>query len=104
MLRCQLVLDPSGSEAKPHPGLAEQAKGDAVTDSLSELIQLEQAKRDRNWAPEQRWKVLQQTIAWVESQATVRRNTREACLANQRRLLTQIAEYRARELAIPEGE
>jgi hypothetical protein len=58
--------------------------------SFSELVAREAAKRERNWDPKLRWQVLQETITWAESQATVRRNTKEACLANQRRLLEQI--------------
>ncbi len=65
-----------------------------MTPALSEridtaLIESEEAKRLRNWDPKQRWLALQAMIAWAESQSTVRRNTKEACLANQRRLLTQ---------------
>jgi len=55
------------------------------------LVNSEEAKRLRNWDPKQRWQSLQATIAWAESQSTVRRNTKEACLANQRRLLAQFA-------------
>lgn len=66
-----------------------------MTNSLSELIGQEAAKRERNWNPKLRWKVLQEMITWAESQATVRRNTREACLANQRRLLEGLAKYRS---------
>ena len=62
-----------------------------MTDSLSELIQREQAKRDRNWDPSERWQAYLNTLAWAESQATVRRNTKEACLAHQKRLLAQLA-------------
>ena len=66
-----------------------------MIEPLSELIQREEAKRDRNWNAQARWRVIQETIAWAEAQSTVRRNTRQACLANQRRLLAEIAEYRA---------
>jgi hypothetical protein len=58
-----------------------------MTFTLNELVREEAAKRDRNWDPQQRWQVLQNTIAWAEAQATVRRNTKAACLANQARLL-----------------
>lgn len=47
----------------------------------------EEAKRDRNWDALARWKTIQQTIAWAEQQPTARRNTREACLLNQARIL-----------------
>jgi hypothetical protein len=55
------------------------------------LVNNEESKRRRNWDPKSRWQSLQATIAWAESQSTVRRNTKEACLANQRRLLAQFA-------------
>lgn len=56
---------------------------------LSELKQLEEAKRERNWDPAVRWKVIQDTITWAEQQTTVRRNTPAACLAEQERKLRQ---------------
>ena len=62
---------------------------------LSDLLQSEAAKRDRNWNPQERWRVIQQTIAWSEMQSTVRRNTKAACLANQARVLAGLAEYQA---------
>jgi hypothetical protein len=52
----------------------------------------EEAKRDRMWDPAERWKVLQDTIAWAESQPTVRRNTREACLKKQAMLLAAMGQ------------
>jgi len=54
------------------------------------LKEAEEAKRDRNWDARQRWKALQDMIAWAESQATVRRNTRAACLREQMRKLRQL--------------
>jgi len=59
-----------------------------MTDALSELIAAEEAKRERNWDPKLRWKVIQDTITWAEQQQTVRRNTPAACLAEQQRKLT----------------
>jgi hypothetical protein len=61
----------------------------------TELIRREAEKRERNWNPQTRWKVIQDTITWIESQSTMRRNTPAACLANQRRLLAAFAEYQA---------
>ena len=58
-----------------------------MKDKLTLLIENEAAKRDRNWNPALRWKVLQETIAWVDAQATISRNSKAACLANQARLL-----------------
>ncbi len=57
-------------------------------DDLSDLKRREEAKRERCWDPAQRWRVLQETITWAES--IVHRNTREQCLAHQRRLLAAL--------------
>jgi len=45
----------------------------------------EELKRDRCWDPQQRWKVIQETITWAEQQSTVRRNDPANRLAEQRR-------------------
>jgi hypothetical protein len=66
-----------------------------MNDSLSQLVQSEHAKRERNWDAAQRWRVIQQTLAWAEQQKTVRRNTPAACLANQNRLLAALAKAQA---------
>ncbi len=68
-----------------------------MSESLNELIAREQAKRERNWDPALRWKVIQETLAWCEAQATVRRNTPAACLAEQNRKLAWLAERQSRE-------
>ena len=66
-----------------------------MTANLSDLKQVEEAKRERNWDAAQRWKVIQDTITWAEQQATVRRNTPAACRANQERILESIAKQPA---------
>lgn len=38
-----------------------------------------------------RWQAYLSTLAWAETQSTVRRNTKEACLAHQERLLALFA-------------
>lgn len=45
----------------------------------------EEIKRDRCWSPQERWRVIQETITWAEQQTTVRRNNPASCLAEQRR-------------------
>jgi hypothetical protein len=70
-----------------------------MNQTLSDLIRREEAKRQRCWDPAARWKVIQETIAWAEAQATVRRNTKEACLANQQRILAERAAYETRKSA-----
>jgi len=62
-----------------------------MNDDLSELIRREHAKRERNWNPVERWRVIQETITWAEQLPTVGRNTRVACLAHQARLLASFA-------------
>jgi len=51
--------------------------------NLDDLKRAEEQKREAHWDPTERWRVLQATIAWAESQATVRRNTRQKCLELQ---------------------
>jgi len=48
-----------------------------------ELICREQRKRETCWNPVERWRVLQQTIAWVDAQQSVPRNSPAGCLAKQ---------------------
>ena len=66
-----------------------------MSDLLTELIAGEQAKRERHWDPQLRWKVMQETIAWADAQRTVRRNTPAACLAEQNRKLAALARLAA---------
>ena len=48
-----------------------------------DLKRFEERKREASWNAAQRWQVLQDTITWAESQATVQRNTRQRCLELQ---------------------
>jgi len=50
---------------------------------LDALKRAEEQKRESHWDPAERWRVLQETITWAESQATVRRNTPQRCLELQ---------------------
>jgi len=43
----------------------------------------EEAKRERCWDPQLRWQVFQETIAFVDSQQPIPRNSRTSCLARQ---------------------
>lgn len=54
-----------------------------------DLKPLEERKREAAWDPAQRWRVLQETITWAESQATVRRNTAQKCLELQQAKLSR---------------
>jgi hypothetical protein len=60
-----------------------------VNDDLHGLIQREEEKRLHCWDARERWRVLQQTITWVEAQQRVPRNSRQSCLARQTRLLEE---------------
>ncbi len=53
----------------------------------NKLKKLEEEKRERCWDPLQRWKVLQETIAWVDSQQAVPRNSPQGALEKQNRML-----------------
>jgi hypothetical protein len=53
-----------------------------------DLKAAEERKREAAWSDAQRWRVLQETITWAESQATVRRNTPERCLFLERAKLS----------------
>jgi hypothetical protein len=44
----------------------------------------EERKRERHLTPLERWRLIQDMITWGESQVTVRRNTRERRLYEQR--------------------
>jgi len=48
-----------------------------------QVKRFEEQKRERCWNPQQRWRVIQQTIDWVDGQQTISRNTKQACLARQ---------------------
>jgi hypothetical protein len=50
----------------------------------NDLKQNEERKREARWDPAQRWLVIQEMIAWADSQATGGRNTPARCLELQR--------------------
>ncbi len=51
-----------------------------MTPGDDDLKRCEEQKREAAWDPAERWRVIQATITWAESQATVRRNTPARCL------------------------
>lgn len=53
-----------------------------------DLKAAEERKREAAWNAAERWRALQETITWADSQATVRRNTPEKCLLLQRAKLS----------------
>lgn len=46
-------------------------------------IQAEEARRNRNWDPCERWNAILQTIEFAEAQQPVKRNSKKACLERQ---------------------
>jgi len=56
-----------------------------------DLKSSEERKREANWNAALRWRVLQETLTWADSQATVRRNTRQKCLELERAKRSQEA-------------
>ncbi len=46
-------------------------------------IKAEEARRDRNWDPRDRWNAILQTIEFAEAQQPTRRNSKKACLERQ---------------------
>lgn len=65
-----------------------------MNDEFSELVAAEEAKRSRHISPLQKWEMLQQFLIWSESQATGQRNSKEACLREQERLLVELEKWR----------
>ena len=62
-----------------------------MNNNLTALLAVEEAKRNAAWSPAERWRVIQETIAWAEQQQTVRRNTKETALLLQAKKLRQFA-------------
>jgi len=67
-----------------------------MNDTLTDLIASEAVKRERNWDPAERCRVIQETITWAEVRGKVLRNTKAACLADQERKLKMLAELPGR--------
>jgi len=55
-----------------------------------ELKQFEEQKREAAWDPAQRWRVFQETIAWMDAQAAVPRNSPQGCLRSERIQLARL--------------
>ncbi|MEM6656296.1 MAG: hypothetical protein AAF596_10860 [Planctomycetota bacterium] len=59
-----------------------------MTDSHEAIIAQEEAKRERNWPPGQRWASFIAAVEWADGRQPVRRNTRERRLEIQRQKIT----------------
>ena len=44
----------------------------------------EEQKREKCVDPRRRWKILQESIAWVDAQQPIPRNSKESCMMRQR--------------------
>jgi len=51
---------------------------------LESIKQREERKRELDWNPAERWRLIQEMIAWADAQAAVPRNSRARCLELQR--------------------
>jgi hypothetical protein len=61
-----------------------------------DLKQREEAKRNRRLSEQQRWRMIEETIEWVDAQQPVPRNSIAGCLANQARLNGQWEQWQDR--------
>ncbi len=66
-----------------------------MNDDFSQLVAAEEAKRNRNISPWQKWVMFQELLVWTESQPTGQRNTKEACLREQKRQLAELEAWQA---------
>ncbi len=87
MLQCQLALSEGEQKQERIRALLRRNFKTAQPSMTDDLKQREEAKRDRCWDPRDRWRMIEETIEWVDSQQPVPRNSRPGCLANQQRLL-----------------
>jgi hypothetical protein len=56
-------------------------------EEFSESLRDEEAKRNRMWDPVERWRMIEEMIEWADQQRPVPRNSKEGCLAAQRKWL-----------------
>ncbi|OPZ31001.1 MAG: hypothetical protein BWZ02_00470 [Lentisphaerae bacterium ADurb.BinA184] len=54
---------------------------------MTSTKQAAEALRERMWSPQARWRALQDTLTWAESQRGVSRRAVSVCLARQAHLL-----------------
>ena len=59
----------------------------------------EELKRERNWDPAERWRVIQETITWADQQFDPPRNSKAGCLKAQAEKLAFLAEFERRKNA-----
>jgi hypothetical protein len=54
-------------------------------EEFSLLLRREEAKRNRLWDPMERWRMNEELIVWTDAQQPIPRNSRQGCLAAQRK-------------------
>lgn len=54
-----------------------------TNEEFSRLKLEEELKRERNWDPAERWRVIQETIAWAAQHFDPPRNSKAGCLRAQ---------------------
>ncbi len=59
-------------------------------EEFSKLLHSEEEKRNRMWDPVERWQMIQEMIEWADAQKSVPRNSKEGCLAAQRKWLEKM--------------
>jgi hypothetical protein len=73
-----------------------------MTEPLSNQIRSEEAKRERCVDPRERWRALQETIAWADAQQKPPRNSIQSCLERQRRLVAVLSRREPAEIRVAE--
>ena len=58
-----------------------------LNEDLESLFHREEAKRAAKTDTPAHWRVIWENLNWAESQLPIPRNSKEACLAKQRKLL-----------------
>ena len=73
-----------------------------MTEPLSNQIRSEEAKRERCVDPRERWRALQETIAWADAQQKPPRNSIQSCLERQRRGVATLSRRESSEFRVAE--
>jgi hypothetical protein len=83
MLRCQLALLEAEQKRSRIRSVQDAINRKQAISMTPEEKRFEEQKRERRRDPVLRWKVLQETMTFVDSQQKVPRNSKESCLKRQ---------------------
>ena len=75
-----------------------------MTEPLTNQIRSEEAKRERCVDPRERWRALQETIAWADAQQKPPRNSIQSCLERQRRLVAALSRSESFAIRVAEDQ